>query len=77
MKLTNLKSQMAIHEVKIEDIAKLLGIHRNSAANKVNGETAFSIEEAVKVRDKFFPEKTLEYLFEKREVEQAPVGGEG
>ena len=42
--------------------------HRNSASNKINGDTSFSIDEAVKVKEAFFPELSLKFLFEKKEV---------
>ena len=63
MPYTNLKEKMAGRNVKIEDVANLLEIHRNSAANKINGSSSFSIEESFKVRDAFFPDLELDYLF--------------
>lgn len=38
MPCINLKGEMAKNGITIEAIAKLLGIHRNSAANKINGD---------------------------------------
>lgn len=68
MKCLNLKGEMAKRSIKVEDIANVLQIHRNSASNKINGDTAFSIDEAVKVKEAFFPELSLKFLFEKQEV---------
>ncbi len=68
MQCLNLKGEMAKRSIKIEDIANVLQIHRNSASNKINGDTAFSIDEAVKVKEAFFPELSLKFLFEKQEV---------
>lgn len=67
MQCLNLKGEMAKRSIKIEDIANVLQIHRNSASNKINGDTAFSIDEAVKVKEAFFPELSLKFLFEKQE----------
>ena len=68
MQCLNLKGEMAKRSIKIEAIANVLQIHRNSASNKINGDTAFSIDEAVKVKEAFFPELSLKFLFEKQEV---------
>lgn len=68
MQCLNLKGEMAKRSIKVEDIANVLQIHRNSASNKINGDTAFSIDEAVKVKEAFFPELSLKFLFEKQEV---------
>lgn len=67
MPYLNLKAEMARKDVSIESISKLLGIHRNSVSNKINGLTSFSIEEAEKIHNNFFPETKLLYLFEKNE----------
>ena len=68
MQCLNLKGEMAKRSVKVEDIANVLQIHRNSASNKINGDTSFSIDEAVKDKEAFFPELSLKFLFEKQEV---------
>lgn len=39
MPCRNLRAEMARKKVSIEDIAECLQIHRNSASNKVNGNT--------------------------------------
>lgn len=64
MPYINLKEKMASRNVKIEDIASLLEIHRNSASNKVNGNSTFSIDESIKVRNAFFPDLELDFLFQ-------------
>lgn len=70
MPYMNLKEKMAGRNVKIEDIALLLGIHRNSASNKVNGTSSFSIDESIKVRNAFFPDMDLDYLFSTEQSEE-------
>lgn len=64
MPCINLKGEMAKKGVTIEEVSKLLGIHRNSVANKLNGDSSFTIEEAFKVHDVYFPQMSLNYLFE-------------
>lgn len=68
MQCLNIKGEMAKRNIKVEDIANVLNIHRNSASNKINGDTSFSIEEAVKVKETYFPDLSLKYLFEKSKV---------
>lgn len=58
----NLKAKMAIHNITIEKIAKVLKIHRNTVANKLNGRS-FSIEEAFEIKEYLFKEYDLCYLF--------------
>lgn len=67
---SNLRSEMARRDVTIEDIAKALYIHRNSASNKVNGITPFSIEEAFLLRDVKFPGMEIGYLFRRFPAEE-------
>lgn len=77
MPCLNLRGEMAKRRVSIEDIADLLGIHRNSVANKVNGESPFSFEQSVKIQEKFFPDLELKYLFRKEVmVSKAEAAGE-
>lgn len=52
--MPELKREMAKKRIKVEDMANVLRIHRNSASNKINGDTSFSIDEAVKVKEAFF-----------------------
>ena len=64
MAYKNLKAEMGRDKVTIESISELLQIHRNSVANKLNGKTTFSIEEAKAIKTAFFPDYTLDYLFD-------------
>ena len=64
MAYKNLKAEMGRDDVTIESISELLQIHRNSVANKLNGKTTFSIEEAKAIKTAFFPDYTLDYLFD-------------
>lgn len=66
-KPVTLIKEMAARGVEIEDIAKLLGIHRNSAANKIYGRTAFSIAEGFRIHDEFFPDIPMKILFKKED----------
>lgn len=63
MKYSNLKAELARKGISMEDVSGLLGIHRNSVSNKINGDTPFTVEEAFKIRDKYFPKLSMDYLF--------------
>lgn len=52
--------------IKQIDIAAVAGITRDTVRNKMERNGAFTIEEALKIREKFFPEKSLEELFRER-----------
>ena len=61
--MKNLKAEMAKCGVTVEAIAEVLKIHRNSASNKINGKSSFTIEEAFEIKTVFFPTLSLDYLF--------------
>ena len=63
MRYSNLKAELARKGVSIEEVSKMLNIHRNSVTNKINGETPFTVEEAFKIHDRYFPKLSLDYLF--------------
>lgn len=65
MQCTNLKGEIAKNDITIEEISKLLGIHRNSVANKINGDSAFTIDEAFAIQRNYFPKLSLDYLFKR------------
>ena len=63
MPCINLRGEMAKRKISIEEISLLLGIHRNSVANKLNGDSCFSIEQSFKIQETYFPDLELKYLF--------------
>lgn len=69
MRYSNLIGELAKRKVSKEKISECLKIHRNSVTYKLNGGT-FSVEEAVQIRDTFFPECSLEYLFATEEQKE-------
>lgn len=70
MKCLNLKGEMAKRGITIEELSKELGIHRNSVSNKLNGDSSFTVEEAFKIQDKYFPDLELKYLFKAEPFEK-------
>lgn len=61
--LHNLCAEMARHEVKTLDISRVIKKTDRSVRLKVAGTNAFTMPEAIAIRDAFFPEMALEYLF--------------
>lgn len=60
----NLRAEMARKNIKSVVVAEILGISYDTMSNKMNGKSDFTRTEIFKIRDKFFPDLTLEYLFE-------------
>ena len=44
-------------------VMEVLGVSQKTAYNKVIGATNFNLVETIKIRDKYFPGKTLDELF--------------
>lgn len=63
MECLTLIGEMAKQKVTKRDLSDLLGVHWNSITNKISGESDFSVTEAIKIRDKYFPEWEIENLF--------------
>lgn len=69
MPCSNLRGEMAKRRITIESIAELLGVHRNSIANKINGDSAFSVEQAMMIQERLFPDLDMKYLFRRDETD--------
>lgn len=63
MEYLTLIGEMAKQNVTKRDLSDLLGVHWNSITNKISGESDFSVTEAIKIRDRHFPEWEIENLF--------------
>lgn len=61
--MRNLKAEMARTGVSKEDIMNLLGCSLRTVDNKLDEITDFTIPEAFKIRDTFFRNMRMEYLF--------------
>lgn len=65
--MKNLCAEMTRYGVSNYDIQSLLNCSLRTVTNKLTGETDFTIPEAMKIRNTFFPGLRLEYLFEATE----------
>jgi hypothetical protein len=61
----NLMLEMARNGITNEQIADETEMHRNSVANKINGVTDFTVQQAVIIRNRFFPNIDFMYLYKK------------
>ena len=61
--LRNLLAEIGRNKIIQKEIAGFIGVNERTLWNKLNQVTAFSFAETVAIRDKFFPDLELEYLF--------------
>lgn len=74
LNLRNLEAEMKRKGISRRDIAYTLNVSYRTAHSKFNGESEWSYTDCVKVRDKYFPDMTLEYLFQ---IADSDSGEEG
>lgn len=60
----NLRAEMARNGVTIKQIAMLLGVRFATVSDKLNGRSRFFCDEAIKIKQNFFPANSIEYLFD-------------
>lgn len=63
----NLEAEMAREGILKKDISRCLDLRYATVIDKMKGRTQFSISEAFRLKDRFFPGLTIEYLFETSE----------
>lgn len=59
----NLKLEMMKKGVTAKDLSIKIGISNKTYSNKMNGHSEFTRKEMYTIRDMFFPDKSIEYLF--------------
>lgn len=69
--LSNLKAEMARANVTVPAIAGLVHRGDRTIRERIKGNGAFSMPDAIAVRDAFFPGMDLEYLFAAADSERA------
>ena len=63
LEYSTLIGEFAKAHISYVDVAKALGITRDTLRFKLMGKRPITMQEAFDIRDLFFPEKSLEYLF--------------
>ena len=65
--LHNLMAEISRGGIKRKQLADAIEVSDKALQNKIYGRTDFTLPEAVKIRDSFFPGMDLQYLFEKEQ----------
>ena len=60
----NLLAEMARRDINNLDLSKLLNLTPNTISRKMTGKSEFTRKEMFAIRNNFFPELTIEYLFQ-------------
>lgn len=71
MVFPNLEAEMARSKITQMNLAKIINVTPTTMSMKLNGKSTLSLRECVEIKNKAFPDKTLDYLFE---VEEKEVG---
>lgn len=61
--LYNLSAEMVRHAVTVKDLEAVIAKSNRTVRDKINGNAAFTLPEAQKIKHAFFPSMTLDYLF--------------
>lgn len=69
IKLDNLEKEMKDKKISRREIASLLGLSYRTIHSRFNGESEWAYSECVRVRDTYFPDMELSYLFATEEQE--------
>lgn len=67
----NLLAEMVRNNITKKQIAKFLGLRVATICDKMNGKYSFKLDEAFKIKTKFFPQLSIEYLFATDSQEKA------
>jgi len=51
--------------ISISEVARLLGLNRDTVSRKLSGKGIFNLDEIEKIQQGLFPEMTIEELFRK------------
>ena len=59
----NLEAEMARSKITQSKLAEVLGITPTTLCFKLKGKSNLSLKECVEIKNKVFPDKSLDYLF--------------
>ena len=60
----NLRAEMARKGLSVNEIASRIGCTSKTFRNKLSGKSEFTRAEVFKIRNEFFPNLSIEYLFQ-------------
>lgn len=58
-----LESEIILRKISKKDIYSLLGLQANTFTLKLNGNLRFSLDEAIRIQETFFPDISVNELF--------------
>ena len=67
----NLEAEMVRESITRKDLAKTLDVRYATIIDKLKGRYSFTLDEAFKIRNRYFPHLSFEYLFETEENKTA------
>ncbi|UTH01664.1 helix-turn-helix transcriptional regulator [Macrococcoides canis] len=73
--LTNLEKVRKEKGVSLVDIADTLKVRYQTVSDKINGKSEFKFGEALIIKNVYFPEYDIEFLFASDEKNLEKVGG--
>lgn len=65
--LVNLSKELKEADITFENIAQDCGVSNAAVQHRIKVTGAFSVKEGLLIQKKYFPDKSLEYLFEEQE----------
>lgn len=68
MAYPNLKAEMARSNISIKHLMNTTGKSRSGVSNNLNGKGSFSVEESLAIRDAYFKQLSIDYLFAKEKL---------
>lgn len=60
----NLRAEMARKNITITEIAKTIGVNRDTLGKKFSGKSSLNLDEAFLIQKKFFPEMEVQLFFQ-------------
>lgn len=59
-----LESEIILRKISKKDVYSLLGLQANTFTLKLNGNLRFSLDEAIRIQETFFPDISVNQLFQ-------------
>lgn len=60
----NLRAEMARKNITIKEIAKTIGVNRDTLGKKFSGKSPLNLDEAFLIQKRFFPDTEIQLLFQ-------------
>jgi len=60
----NLEAEMVRIGIARKDLAALLNVRYATIVDKLKGKSSFTLDEALRIKNSFFPNLSIEYLFD-------------